>query len=252
MTLSKTPVQTNKTHTAQRQAALVAGVALIVMAIAAGFSVNFVLDSLMVPGDAAATAVNIQSSEALFGAGIVGWLIIFLCDVLVSWGLYVFFKPVNAGVSLLTGWMRLAYTAVLGAAILNLVMVLLLATNPTALTAFTADQSDALLMLFVNGFYGGWSMGLVVFGVHLLGLGYLALKSGFVPKILGILILLAAAGYIIVHGAGWLIPTFDDIEATVEMLFIIPMILGEVGLAVWLIVKGLRRQPIAQPTLETA
>lgn len=91
--------------TSLRQAAIVAGGAIIIMALAAGFAVSFVFESVIVPGDATATANNIKASEMLFRIGIFSWLIIFICDVLAAWGLYVFLKPVNKSLSLLTAWL---------------------------------------------------------------------------------------------------------------------------------------------------
>lgn len=69
-----------------RKAAIVTGVAILIMAIAAVFATDFVLGSLIVPGDAAATTNNIKASEMLFRTGIFSWLIILICDVLAAWG----------------------------------------------------------------------------------------------------------------------------------------------------------------------
>ena len=174
------------------------------MAIVAGFATLFVLDGLFVPGDAAATTSNIKASEMLFRAGFLGWLIILICDVLAAWGLYVFFKRVNKSLSLLTAWFRLVYTAILGVALLNFVIVLLLLSGADYLTAFETDQLHAQVLLSLNAFYGLWDIGLVVFGFHLLGLSYLVFKSGYIPKILGILLIFAFVGYLITSGGNLL------------------------------------------------
>ena len=122
----ETEMTNRNTDLSQRKAAIVAGGSILIVAIVAGFATFFVLDTLFVPGDAAATTNNIKASEMLFRTGLLGWLIILICDVLAAWGLYVFFKQVNKSVSLLTAWLRLVYTAILGVALLNFVIVLLL------------------------------------------------------------------------------------------------------------------------------
>jgi hypothetical protein len=182
-----------------RNAAMITGVSIIVMAIAAGFAVGFVLEGLIVPGDAVATTNNIKTSEMLFRMGIFSWLIILVCDVLAAWGLYIFLKPVNKNLSLLMAWFRLIYTATLGAAIVNFIIVLLLIGSDDYLTILGADQlqAQAQVLLYINAFYGIWSIGLVIFGFHIFLLGYLALKSDYIPNIFGVLLLIAFTGYLI-------------------------------------------------------
>ena len=124
--LEETEMTNRNTDLSQRKAAIVAGGSILIVAIVSGFATLFVLDTLFVPGDAAATSDNIKASEMLFRTGLLGWLIILICDVLAAWGLYVFFKRVNKSLSLLTAWLRLLYTAILGVALFNIVIVLLL------------------------------------------------------------------------------------------------------------------------------
>ncbi|MDQ0199307.1 DUF4386 domain-containing protein [Neobacillus ginsengisoli] len=82
-------------RTSERKYALSAGTALMVMTLAALFSYGLVLGRLVVEGDASATFHNIKSSIALFNAGIMGWLIILICDIVVAWSFYIFLKPLN-------------------------------------------------------------------------------------------------------------------------------------------------------------
>lgn len=109
-----------------RQAAVVTGVSIVIMAIAAVFATDIVLGRLIVPDDAATTTRNIMSSGMLFRAGIFSLVVILVCDVLAAWGLYVYLKPVNQSLSLLMAWIRLVYATILGATLLNVVIVLLL------------------------------------------------------------------------------------------------------------------------------
>ncbi|MFD0712083.1 DUF4386 domain-containing protein [Paenibacillus sp. GCM10027626] len=152
----------------QRTSALIAGISLIVMAIAAFFSYGFIHESLVVQGDAAATFHNISSSSHLFTAEIFSWLIIVIADILVSWALYLFLQPIHKSLSLLGAWLRLVYTAILAIAILNLLFVLLLVKPSFDLSSFTIEQIQALMMLFLRAFESIWSIGLVIFGGHLM------------------------------------------------------------------------------------
>jgi len=226
-----------------RKAAIIAGVAILIMAMAAVFATDFVHERLIVPEDAAATTNNIKGSEMLFRAGVLSWLIILICDVLAAWGLYVFLKPVNKSLSLLMAWFRLVYVAILGAALLNLVIVLLLVRGDY-LAALGIDQLQAQVMLFLNAFNNIWSIGLVVFGFHILVLGYLVFKSGYIPKYLGVLLIIAFFGYLITNIANLLLPDYENYRAIIEWIFLVPMVVGELGLALWLLIKGVRVQQV--------
>lgn len=228
------------TDTSTRTAALVAGLSILIMAITAGFSVGYVNETLIVADDAFTSFENIRNSLTLFRAGILGWLIILLCDVLAAWGLYVLFKKVNPSLSLITAWLRLAYTMTLWIAILSYITVLLLASDEPFLSTIPSDQLSAYAILFLQAFESTWSLGLIIFGVHLLSLAYLLKQSPFVPKLWSILILIAGLGYVFIHLTNLILPQYEDVWAIVEMIFMLPMILGELGLGVWLIVKGVK------------
>lgn len=103
-----------------RKYALLSGLSLIAMAVAAGYAYGYVYNSLVVADNPAVTLENIRSSLSLFTGGILGWIVIFLLDILVAWGLYRFFKDVHPGLSLATALVRVVYAFILGAAILPL------------------------------------------------------------------------------------------------------------------------------------
>lgn len=221
-----------------RKAAMVAGIAILIMTIAAVVATNMTIQRLIVPGNAVATTDNIQSSEILFRVGVFSWLIILICDVLAAWGLYVFLKPVNRSLSLLTAWFRLGYVVILGAALLNYIVVMLLVRGDAYLAAIGSNQLQAQVTLFLNGFHETWSIGLVVFGLHILLLGYLAFTSGYIPKIFGVLLFIAFIGYFFSNAANLLFPSYGNYKTTVDLVFILPMVVGEPGLAVWLLWRG--------------
>jgi hypothetical protein len=231
-------IDNSVTGISMRNVAMVAGVAILLMAVAAGFSYGVVLNGLMVPGDAATTAQNIKSSEFLFRAGVLGWLLILILDVIVAWVLYTFFRKENKSVSLLTALFRLGYTFFLGIALFSLVMVLLLLSDAAYLQVLESSQPDALVLLFLNAFNGIWSLGLVIFGLHLAGLAYLVLQSAQVPNFLGILLALAAVGYLFIPIAKLLLPGYASDVASLEAVMSVPMAIGEAGFGLWLLIKG--------------
>ncbi|WP_068505306.1 DUF4386 domain-containing protein [Paenibacillus kribbensis] len=222
----------------ERKSALTAGISLIIMALAAFFSYSFVHGNLVVKGDASITFNNILSSNGLFKAEILGWVIILISDIIVAWALYIFLKPMNKNLSLFGAWLRLAYSAILGMAILNLIFVLLLLRYTDDLSSFKIEQIQSLMMLFLEAFESIWSIGLIVFGGHLLIVGYVALKSDSIPKVISILLLLASIGYIVIHLSKTFLSQYDGVIAILNLVFAIPMIAGELGFGIWLLLRG--------------
>jgi len=185
---------------------------------------------LIVPGDAALTAQNVLSNQGSFAWGMAGYFTILVCDVLAAWSLHIFLKPANAQLSLLTAWFRLFYTAMFGAALLGLVNGFrTLVLNP----AYT-EQAMAHFQTFDDG----WSVALIFFGVHLFLLGYLIFRSGYMPKTIGILLMLAAVGYAGDNLCKLFAADYETYKAWFAPVLAIVALAGEVGLAIWLLVKG--------------
>jgi hypothetical protein len=222
----------------QRKSALTAGISLIIMALAAFFSYGFIHGSLVVQGDVSTTFNNIRSSNMLFKAEIFGWVIILICDIVVAWALYIFMKPISKNLALLGAWFRLTYVTILGLAILNLIFVLLFTSSSDFLSLFSTDQLQAHTMLFLEAFESIWSIGLIVFGGHLMIIGYVAFKSDIIPKVISILLLIASIGYIVIHLCKTFLPQYGGFVAILEFVFTVPMIIGELGLGLWLLFRG--------------
>ena len=217
------------------KAARVAGFGLLIMLIPAIFANYFVFSSLIVPGDVATTANNIIASEGLFRAGIISWLIVVTLDVVVAWGLYVFLKPVNKSLSLLAAWFRLMHAAIFGITQLILFFVLLLLSGADYLTVFGTDQLHTLVLLFLNGHNYGFLIGLFFFSFHLFVLSYFVFKSGYIPRILGVLLIIASFGYLIVSSGPILLPNYPEI---ITLVLTLPNFIGETALFLWLLLKG--------------
>lgn len=221
------------TNISLRTAAMVAGLGLLVMAILAGFANFSVFQSLVVSGDAKTTAENILASAGSFRVGIFFFLIVAILDVVVAWALYILLKPVNSNLSLLAAWFRIVYAAIFAIALTNLFNVLQLLTGADYLKVFEADQLYAQGMLSLSAFQSGWAIGLVIFGLHLLVVGYLAFKSGYIPPWLGVLLVIAGAGYIVDSIGKFLVPNYNLTIAAFTFV-------GEVLLIFWLLWKGLK------------
>jgi Domain of unknown function (DUF4386) len=205
-----------------RTASLIAGLALALMAALAAFG-NFVaIQPLVTPGDAAKTAIDISQSEALFRWGIASLILVAVLDIIVAAALLRLFEPVNRSVSIAAAWFRVAYAAVYLVAIIQLVVALGLLCEP--------EQA-----LRAIGAYGTiWLVGLILFGVHLLLIGYLAYRSGFMAKVFGILLVIAGLGYIADGFVAVLMP--GPSISIGQFTFV-----GEVALMLWLLIRGTRK-----------
>jgi hypothetical protein len=221
----------------QRTAAIVAGVGYLVTLIGVVL-VSLTMGTLIVPGDAAATANNTMGSEVLFRAGIVGFLIAILGDLLRAWALYVFFKQVNKSLAVFSAWFMLIHDAIFGAALINLFFSSVLFSGADLLTGFEPDQLHALGMLFNDGFNFGFQIGLFLFSFHLGIVGYLAYRSGYVPRVLGVLLIIAGLGYLINSTGKILLPNYP---AIIEQVLIAPNVIGELAIVVWLAFRGGKR-----------
>ncbi len=218
-----------------RKAAKIAGFALLIMLIPAIFANFFVFPSLIVPGDAATTANNIMANEGLFRAGIGSWLIVITLDVVTAWALYVLLKQANKSLSLLAAWFRLMHAAIFGITLLNLVFVSVLLSGADYLTVFGTSQLHALVSLFLNGYNYGFNIGLFFFSFHLGILGYLVYKSGYIPRILGVLLIVSSFGYLIINAGEILLPNYPEI---ITQVIGVPAFIGEFLLTLWLLFKG--------------
>jgi hypothetical protein len=227
------------TDVSLRTSAIVAGLGLLLMAILAPVANFGILQKLVVLGDAITSANNIMASAGLFRLGICLFLIVAILDVVVAWALYVLLKPVHPSLSLLAAWLRLTYAAVFVSALNNLLIVLQLLNGSDYLNAFETNQLRAQAMLSLSAFTHGWDMGLAVFGLHLLVLGYVVFKSGNLPRFLGILVVIAGLGYLVDSLGKLLSPSYN---LTISLFTFI----GEVLLILWLLwrgVKGFDRVP---------
>ena len=232
-----------QTKSAQREisprlASKLAGIsyaALFVLAIFANF---FVREGLIEPGDAVATAANISRSEGLFRLGLVAFLVIFVLDVGVAWLLHILFRRVSRDVSLVAAWFRLVYTVFLGVALIFFFLVLQLLSGADYLAAFGPGQVEAQVVLLLDAFNFTWMIGLVAFGIHLVILGFLVLRSGSMPKALGGLLAVAGIGYMVDTLGLSLLSNYTDYESVFMVIVAVPAVIGELAFTLWLLLRG--------------
>jgi Domain of unknown function (DUF4386) len=222
----------------RRQAALVSAVALLIIFVAAMVAEFTAHQGLVKPGQVAETAQNILSNPGRFHLGTLGFLLVLIAEVVLSWALYLYFAKVNAHLSMLATALRLMYTAIFAVALLQWVtgFRLLMDSSTADVGSVLSLQQEAMQSL--RAFDDGWAIALVIFGLHLLVLGYLAIKSGFVPRILGGLLMVAAVAYMGDNLAKLLLSNYADYKAVFTVVVAVPAIVGELGLAIWLLVKG--------------
>jgi hypothetical protein len=161
-----------------------------------------------------------------------------LSDVLVALALYVVFKGTNKTLALLATFLRLAHASIVAVNLLNTYVPLLLLGNAGYLTVFDTDQLYALVLLLLNAHSFGYVIGLVFFGAHCLILGYLVVRSGYVPRILGILLIVAATGYFVDSFGRTLLANYADYETIFMLAVFVPAFVAEVSFCLWLLVKG--------------
>jgi len=194
--LGKMEMTTHTTKTSPLIYARVAGVLYLIIFFVAPFAFFFGRTSVVVPGDATATVANIMASESIFRIGMVAESVVVFVEIVLAAILYVLLKPVSGPLSLAVAFSRLAEALVQAVNLLTSLPALLLLGGIGYLTVFEPAQLDALVLLFLDMNALGILVWGLIFGFHLLLLGYLVYKSGFWPKFLGILLLLASVGYI--------------------------------------------------------
>ena len=195
-------------------------------------------DSLIVLGDAAATANNIMAHEGLFTLTAVGDLLAAALFSLAAWALYVLLKPVNKNVALLFLLLNLAGVAIQCSSDLLLFARQLLLSGAGYLNVFQAAQLQALAMFFLDLREKGFMAAQLFYGAWLFPLGYLVFKSGFLPRILGVVLMVHCVAWLMTFLQSFLFPGFVAITYVSWPLGFI----AEVGLTLWLLIKGAREQ----------
>lgn len=209
----------------QRQLSKLTGISLVVMTIAAGVSMGMVYMPVFEMGETQ-FAEQLPEIRIPLIFGILGWLVILICDFLVSWGLYKIYERKDKTKSKIMGILRLIYSLILMGAIFQLIRA-----------TFVTSGAEEVYRLLQN-FQSIWQFGLIIFGMHLLYLAALVCEKKTIRQAISVLLFIAGIGYVLSNTADLFIVNYEEMRSSVEAIFILPMILGELGLAIWLLIKG--------------
>jgi len=199
---------------------------------------TYVRSQFIVSEDATTTANNIVASQGLFRVGLVTELVSAVFFVLAAWALYVLLKPVNKHLALLFLLLNLGGVAVECLNALNLFAALQFLSGANYLSVFQTGQLQAMAMSYLNLYTNGFLIAQIFFSVWLLPLGYLVYKSRFLPRLLGLLLILDFFGNMSWFLQGLLLPDYGILAYPGNAISFI----AEISLTVWLLIMAVKEQ----------
>jgi hypothetical protein len=212
-----------------------AGVLYFLFMIVAIFG-EFFSPTFMVPGDAVATARNITAAESAYRLSILTGFVTLLVFIFLVERLYKLFRDVDRGQALLMALLVTVGVCVALANMLNKFAPLVLLSGADYLSVFTKPQLDALALGFLRFHSGGVIITMAFWGLWLFPFGILVIKSRFLPRVLGILLLIAGLAYLINSITSLVLPDHRQVVSRIMM----PLYLAEVPIIFWLLIKGAR------------
>jgi hypothetical protein len=218
-----------------RALARIGGVLYLIIIAVGLFDEAYVRDRIIVAGDAAATAANIRSLEALWRFGIAAEFLLLICGICLTLIFFVLLRPVSRELALLAIFFNLVSLGVEASVQIYLLGALFPLGKAEYLKAFAPEQLNALASLSIKSHSYGFGVDLIFFGCVCLLLGYLIFKSGYLPKTIGVLMQIAGLSYLTNSFAMILAPSFAN---QLFPAILIPAFVGEASLCLWLLVKG--------------
>jgi hypothetical protein len=225
-----------------------AGLLYLLMSIPGAFALIYVPNKLIVDGNATATANNIAASETLFRLGIAGQLISQAGFIFVALALYDLLKGVDQRHASLMVTLIVVSIPIAFLNELNAMAALVLVRGADFLSILKKPQRDALALLFLNLHSHGFDVAAVFWGLWLFPLGLLVYRSGFLPRILGVLLMVNCFAYPVTSFTSLLLPHHEDIVSR----WMMPLQFGEVLFMFWLLIKGANPKPLAGPASSAA
>jgi hypothetical protein len=214
----------------QRRLAVITGISLLIMAVIAGFSIGYAYTELYKPEQLEFLKDNVLQNMELYRNMLFGLLFILILDLIVSYTLYRFFEDDNKKISFISGTIRVVYTAIFG-----------IATYYLTKNLYANELTNEIINSNFQQFQIIWNSGLVVFGFHIFLIGILMKLHVGIPKFLWWLTLIAGISYVFVHLLKLGSPN-AEMTKNLEMILAFPMAIGELGLAIWLLIKGGKEQ----------
>jgi hypothetical protein len=213
-----------------------AGLLYVLTSIAGIFAMVYVPSKLIVHNDAVATATNIVASETLFRLGITAQLVSQAGFIFVALALYDLLKGVHQRRAALTLGLIVISIPIAFLNELNAVAALSLVRGSDLLSVVEKPQRDALAMLFLNLHGRGLDLAGVFWGLWLFPLGQLVYRSRFLPRFLGVWVILGGFAYVIMSLTAFLAPQYKEVVFTYGQ----PAFFGELALMFWLLIRGAR------------
>lgn len=222
--------------------ARIAGFLYLLLAIVAPLRLIYIPSTLFVRGNASATASNIAAHEMLFRLGIVGDLFCGTIIIFVTLALYRLFRDVDNNLAVLMvilgGVMPAAIDFFL---VLNDAAALILVRGPDFLAAFDKPQRHALAMLFLRMHDQEILAAQIFWGLWLFPLGILVYRSRFLPRFLGVWLIINGFGYLAISLTGLLLPRYEKAVGNVSF----PALIGELAFVLWLLIRGAKEQTVS-------
>jgi hypothetical protein len=224
-----------------KRAARIAGLLYLVACIPAPFSLIYVPDTLIVPGNATATASKVLAHESMFRLAMVGELTSAVAFLFAVLALYRLLQGVNKPQAALMVTLYALSIPISFLNVLNDVAALIFLKGADFLSVFTRPQLDALALVFLRLHSHGFLVAAIFWGLWLFPFGLLVYRSGFLPRILGVLLMINCFAYVIPSFTALLLPQYRNVVTRIAL----PFLLGEAAIVLWLLIKGAKDQPLA-------
>ncbi|TMP78019.1 DUF4386 domain-containing protein [Pseudoalteromonas phenolica] len=213
--------------------ARLAGFVYLLLVITGIYNLIYVPSQLINMQDAVATVENISNNELLFRSGIVVGILSYIIYLILPFVLFKLFQGINRDVAVMMVVLSVVSVPVSLFNIVHKVDVLTLLSNASFLSQFDVQTIQAKVMLSLKSYNNGIAVVQIFWGLWLLPFGYLAFKSGYVPRILGVCLMLGCFGYLTVFLTNMLFP-----EITIPSVVSKPASIGEIGTCLWLLILG--------------
>lgn len=224
--------------TQNKKTARIAGLLYFAVVITGIFSLMYVPNKLIVWDNAPITFNNIVSNQSLFRLGIVSGLICYTFFLFLPLVLYKLLKPVNDNYAKLMVLLAVISVPIYFVNVQNAFTILSLVSSSNYLNGFSTEQIKSMVMLYLDQYENGMRIVHIFSGFWLFPFGYLVFKSGFLPKFLGILLMLGCFGYLINFTGNTLISNYSEIG--IGKYIQLPASLGEIGICLWLLFMGVK------------
>ncbi len=234
------PVTPDHADTLQRYARA-AGVAMLLSIVFGFLGEMYLPGKIIVAGNAAQTAANIVQHPMLFRLSFAAYLVEAICDVALMVFFYILLKPVNRNLALLSVFFGIVGTVTFAVAQSSFYSASVILGDSSVMAAFTVEQRNALALLATKIAGTIAWLFLCIYGIATMLRGYLIAKSGYLPKLLGILFMIGGAGFFLRSAAFLLAPAYSS------PILLMPLALAAIALAAWLLTRGVDRRVLTSP-----